>query len=260
MYKSLNKILIGSLVGFSSLLSVTLPSEAANIKVTVTNLTDGSFFSPVSSIFHDGSFDNFDLGQAASLGIENISEDGNPSTLNSIAANLGFLSGTVGAAPITPGTTVSEIFKVNPAQGRYFNFASMFVPSNDAFIGNDDATEYEIFDANGNFISQVINVLPSEIWDAGTEVNDEISPNAAIPGQPFTNGAGIAENGVVTVHPGYISGGTLEILGFTSPTSFDPNSPVFRIEVVSTPEPTAILGLFTFGGLFLVGKKRSLNK
>ncbi|MEA5511140.1 PEP-CTERM sorting domain-containing protein [Crocosphaera sp. UHCC 0190] len=253
----MNKIIIGSLVALSSLFSLTLPSKAARIQVTVTNLTNNSVFSPVSSIFHDGSFDNFNLGEAASLGIERIAEDGNGSFLNADAISSGFVAGSVGTGPITAGVTVSGIFEVNPSLGRYFNFASMFVPSNDAFIGNDDQTEYQIFDINGKFISQIIDVPAFEIWDAGTEVNDEISPNAAIPGQSGIAGAGTTEGGVVTVHPGFTAGGNLEQLGFTSPTNLP--SPVFRITITSVPEPSTLLGLLTVGGLSLLIKRKKQN-
>ncbi|MEA5535835.1 PEP-CTERM sorting domain-containing protein [Crocosphaera sp. XPORK-15E] len=254
----MNKIIIGGLVALSSLFSLTLPSKAARIQVTVTNLTNNNEdFSPVSSIFHDGSFDNFNLDEAASLGIERTAEDGDGSFLNADAISSGFVAGSVGTGPILTGMTVSRIFEVNPSLGRYFNFAAMFVPSNDAFIGNDDPTEYQIFDINGKFISQIIDVPASEIWDAGTEFNDETSPNAAIPGQPFTAGAGITENGVVTVHPGYIPGGNLEQLGFPSPTNLP--SPVFRITITSVPEPSTLLGLLTVGGLSLLIKRQKQN-
>ncbi len=255
----INKLLIGSLVAFGSLLSLTLPSKAATIRVTVTNLTSNSVISPVSSIFHNGSFDNFNLGQAASPEIERVAEDGNASVLNADANNSPFVAvaGSVGTGPITAGMTFSQIFTVNSSQGRYFNFAAMFVPSNDAFIGNDDPIEYEIFDINGNFISQIIEVPTSEIWDAGTEENDESIANAAIPGQPFTNDSGTPQNGVVTVHPGYIPNGNFEQLGFISPTNL--SSPVVRIaleEITSVPEPTTIFGLLVAGGTGLLISKR----
>ncbi|GBF79837.1 spondin domain-containing protein [Aphanothece sacrum] len=106
----MNKVIMGSFFALSSLFFVTLPSQAATIKVTVTNLTNGSVFSPVSSIFHDGSFDNFNLGQTASLGIERLAEDGNRSFLNTNAISSGFVAGSVGTGPITAGVTISGIF------------------------------------------------------------------------------------------------------------------------------------------------------
>lgn len=257
----MKKIILATLVASSSLLSLTLSANAATIRVTVQNLTTNSFLSPFSSIFHNGSFDNFNLGQAASLGIENIAEGGATSVLNTSAINAGFVAGNVGNAPITAGNTATAIFNVNAIQNRYFNFASMFVPSNDAFVGNDNPTEYALFDANGNFIPQSINVPLSEIWDAGTEINDEITGNAAIPGSGQTAAGGVTENGVVTVLPGYTPGGNFASFGFNFPTTG--NVALITIEelpsIQETPEPTAILALLAVGGLGLISKKKIIK-
>ena len=49
----------------------------------------------------------------------------------------------------------------------------MIIPSNDAFIGNEDPLAYELFDAEGNFTGRVtIDIFASDIYDSGTEVND----------------------------------------------------------------------------------------
>ena len=53
----------------------------------------------------------------------------------------------------------------------------MTLPSNDGFIGNESGTAYRLFDANGDFIGADFGVIGSQIQDAGTEVNDEISEN-----------------------------------------------------------------------------------
>ena len=55
------------------------------------------------------------------------------------AADPGATVGTVGSAPTLPGGTASGLFSVDTALNRYFSFAAMVVPSNDFFLGNDNA-------------------------------------------------------------------------------------------------------------------------
>lgn len=251
----MKRIIISGAIALCSLSIFSPCARGVNIRVTFENLTPNSVFSPLSSIFHDGSFANFDLGSSAPVEIQWIAELGNASFLNTKAINQGFAAKAIGGGPILGGNTVSEIFfNLDSTQNRYFNFASMFIPSNDAFIGNDNPLAYQIFEDNGNFIAQTINISANEIWDAGTEVNDETSPNAVIPNFPVTpnlNG-GIAEDEVVRVHPGYENGGNFESLGFISPDEL--NSPVARITIstVSTPEPGNLIGLLAVGSLGLI--------
>jgi hypothetical protein len=85
----------------------------------------------------------------------------------------------------------------DPMVNRYFSFASMLVPSNDFFLGNDDPMAYELFDAGGNFLGPLtIDVYSDDAWDAGTEVNDLTDGPAFIVGQDATMGT--PEGGVVT--------------------------------------------------------------
>jgi hypothetical protein len=106
-------------------------------------------------------------------------------------------------------------------------FASMVVPSNDAFIGNHDPWAIELFDAAGNFKGkQVITVPGSMVWDAGTELNTEM--DAAFINQTGPN-TGVTTACPVLPHPGYVNshanpGGDPIILGGTNAagTSIDP--------------------------------------
>ncbi len=126
---------------------------------------------------HDGTFDLFESGQRASAGLEALAEGGNTADLGAEFAQAGRLQTTIGNGNvqfISPGETIEGSIVVrNAAAYRYFSYASMLIPSNDAFIGNDDPLAYELFDAAGNFTGPVtFDVLASDIYDAGTEVND----------------------------------------------------------------------------------------
>ena len=156
-----------------------------SFRVEVTNGTNTDFFAtPVWYGLHNGGFDFFDVGAPASSELETIAELGDAAPLISqfeaSPASPGDINGVIfggatGVPPIAPGETATGSFTpINPANYRYFSFASMVVPTNDTFIGNDDAMAYEIFDAAGNFngTNGVFEILVTNIYDAGTEVND----------------------------------------------------------------------------------------
>ena len=190
---------------------VETPVVQPTYVVEVINGTNTDFFAtPVWFGLHDGSFDLFDVGSSASNALEAIAEigDTNPLIADFEAApgtpgdiNGLVVGGATGIPPISPGETGTGSFTpINPANYQFFSFASMVIPSNDTFIGNADAMEYQIFDDNGSFLGTngVFEIQVTNIYDAGTEINDG-SVNG---GAAFVAGAnelaGASENGVVT--------------------------------------------------------------
>jgi len=163
----------------SSLLAST--ASAATLEITVTNNqgTGGLFLTPLLSIFHDGTFDTFNAGSAASSSLEALAEEGDASGViaDVTAANSAFTTEVVanpagfGGAPVLdPGEVTTLLVDLDPTSQLYFSFLSMVIPSNDTFIGNDNATAYEVFDSMGNFVlTQAIEVFATDAWDAGTE-------------------------------------------------------------------------------------------
>ncbi len=215
-----NDILRGDAVG---------EGEAITVTVTNTQGEGGTFFTPLWFGFHDGaSFDLFDAGSAASLGLERLAEDGSVEGIaaefnaqvgdNGVDATL--IGGAGAPGPIDPGETASFTLNVNPedvGQG-FFTWATMLIPSNDAFLAvPDDALADPIFDEDGNFLGPItIERFGSDVLDAGTEVNTE--EGAAFLNQTARD-QGTAENGVVGLHPGFNGsegnpdGGPVNILG-----------------------------------------------
>lgn len=180
-------------------------AEAATLRFTITNTasTNGFAITPVYAAVHDGTFDAFTEGQAASQGIETIAELGDVSDLPAerLAVDPDSVAGVVFGPTIPPllaGETGSvDITIADPAMQRFFTFLSMIVPSNDTFIGNDNPLAYMLFDAAGQFLGpQTINVTGTQIYDAGTEVNDPLAGPAFVNGQDAMLGA--EQGGVVT--------------------------------------------------------------
>ena len=195
------------------------------VRITVTNLApaNGTLVTPVWFGFHDGGFDLYEPGAPASQAIEHLAEDANVGPLSTTfgASGRGVVQGVVyGSADIfndlAPGNEASTqtVLDGNLPRNRYFSYAAMIVPSNDAFIANGNPSAYKVFDDDGNFVGADILVMGCDVLDAGTEINDEdpfhaagTGPVLAGVGPLFIIGAGPTENGVVHSHPGYKPGG-----------------------------------------------------
>ncbi|NJK61921.1 MAG: hypothetical protein HC921_03835, partial [Synechococcaceae cyanobacterium SM2_3_1] len=163
----------------------------------------------------DGIYDMFDAGSPASPSVEEVAEDG--ATANRIAAAFnsgGVADATATDSPLMPGQSQSVSFLVDPDNPltQYLSFMTMVIPSNDAFIGDDNPQAIDLFDSAGNLIvrsgGNAVIVMGSQVWDAGTEVNDEIFENTAfLPDMPIFPGqtvpdTGVPEGGVIELHPG----------------------------------------------------------
>jgi hypothetical protein len=268
----------------SALLLLASPAMAVPIQVEIENLTSqgGLYFTPVWVGLHDGSYDLFDAGVAAPAGgaLERLAEDGNAADLQSeFSASAAGLNGGIqgvitapagfaGAPVFDPGDSASDSFDVDPVQNRYFSYASMVIPSNDAFIGNDNPMSHELFDGGGNFTGPItMTVYGRMIWDAGTEANTEM--DAAFINQAAPN-TGTTTSDPVDLHPGFIDSvggpaGTPIILGGTTAagTTVDPVAGDFTIQdyelarITITPEPVSLIMVLLGSAALVVTRRRS---
>lgn len=253
------------------------PVRAAEVIVQVQNLSqaDGFWLSPMWVGFHDGTFDLFDEGVHTKPGgaLERLAEDGDSQPLqDQFAAQApGGTSGVIEAPGGTgdlvyfgPGELAAMRFTVDPVTQRFMSFAAMVMPSNDAFIANDNERGIELFSEWGGWYgTRVINIGGCDVWDAGTEWNtmkdaaflDQVDPDAGV-----ATVAAIVHHKELTryVLYGSPSEGAVNGLGIY----FDPeaadfvegNRPVCRIIIV--PEPATVILLMAGGLLLLVGFRR----
>lgn len=254
-------------------LSLSLSANAAVVEVEVSNLFDagGLAITPMWVGFHDGTFDSFDDGAAASGSLQNLAENGDTSGIaGDFAASSAGTDGTIfafgGSAPVfEPGeSATSGFFSVNPLTSGYFSFLSMLIPTNDAFIGNENPLAYSLFNSQGIFQELEILVLGSQVRDAGTEMNRGF-------GAPFLVGSGAEprqdENGVVTFSNGLtVLPGGLAIIGGNTLTGYTIEQAaadftaagfeVARISInqVAEPETLTMLSLGILG--FLMTRRR----
>ncbi|MEO0478121.1 MAG: spondin domain-containing protein [Planctomycetota bacterium] len=188
----------------------------------------GTFQTPIWVGFHDGTFDSYDGGTLAnslpipgSDALERLAEDGDtgPITRDFAILGAGRLDATLPGpnGPIAPGERTTRTFVLNPndVRDRYFSYASMVIPSNDAFIANGNPMAHPIFDASGNFIASDFFVAGQDaVNDAGTELNDEVPLNTAFFGQMAPD-TGVTENNPIITHPGFLPRGTVGVLDDT---------------------------------------------
>lgn len=194
-----------------AIMRITVSKNSTPVRLSIKNsaMTNGTFLTPFWVAFHDGQFDIYNIGMQASEGLEHIAEDGDTTVLSMEFAEFGTGFDTVitnpegfaGAPLFDPGLSTMQVFELDPTVNQYFSYASMVLPSNDAFIANGDPKRHRLFDDQGNFSGGFsFKVYGSEVKDAGTEENNE--SDAAFFNQSAAN-TGVTTSDNVSNHPGY---------------------------------------------------------
>jgi hypothetical protein len=158
-------------------------------------------------------------------------------------------------------------FTVDPVSQRFMSFAAMVMPSNDAFIGNDDQRGIELFSETGWWWgTRVIEIGGCDVWDAGTEWNtmkDAAFLNQSSPNEGIATVADIVPHKELARYKLYgaaAEGATNDLGIYFDPQAADfvaGNRPVCRIIII--PEP-ATLVLLVAGTLMLRHKQRGSRR
>ena len=157
--------------------------------------------------FHDGSFDLYETGSAASPLLTRLAKrqfDG----LESLVPGVKIAVMPAPHEPSPFGGTWGELSSavtasLDPSWHRYATAYIALRPSNDAFLGNEDSYRIRLFDLDGNpELPVVVEFGGSEVMDAGICANNEASLQfldvTDMTAQPCQ-----AENGVVSRHAGF---------------------------------------------------------
>ena len=214
--------------------------EQVHVRVENLQEEDGFFFTEVWAGLHNGvDFDLFNPGEAPSAGLEALAEDGNPAVLQGEFDAPGRLQTQVGPTPIAPGSThESSIEVINASAYQYLSFASMMLPSNDAFFGNDAPDAYQLFDDAGEFVGPVtIDVTAADLYDAGTEENDVMG----LPFVPAADGTTATDtaDGIALVTDGLLPYvGAVTAAGTTVGAALAAEEPIAVITVYAGPART----------------------
>ena len=185
-------------------------ASAAEIRVTVKNLTNGTWFTPLLITAHDRHTDLFETGEPASASLQAMAEGGDISLL---LADVGGEDADTVANPagglLNPGGSTPGVFlDTDRTRNKYLSIVAMLLPTNDGFVGLD---------------SLRIPLLPGTYtyylhgYDAGTEANDELITGGGAPGEPGIpadpggaagiNGTGAVDfdaNTTVHIHPSVV--------------------------------------------------------
>jgi hypothetical protein len=197
-------------------------------EVTVTNLTDGQWFTPPAAATHTRRFDAFSVGRPASEGIRQIAENGDlgpfTAALDSSRAVHDWVVAPASAElpPLAPGESVTFTIE-STRDARLLSYASMLICTNDGFTGADGL---RLPTRIGHTVTDY-----GRAYDAGTELNTEawadlVPPCAQLTGFGDQGGTGagnpeLAENGKVRIHPGISGNADLvpSIHGWSGPVS-----------------------------------------
>lgn len=294
---------IAAMLTLGSTLTMASSASALTLRVTIENLAPegGVYLTPVWVGFHNGSFDSYNGGLSSEPGLERIAEDGDVSQVTAdFAANLTYVDnssgtpvsstlpatdaglaqtgtrvqGTLGAAPLGPGSIVSQDFELTPDDSnRYFSYISMVLPTNDYYVANGNPLAHSLSSLFTNpSLPITFNIgLPGAVNDAGTEVNDFTTSagNGFFPGLPQgqTGPNQGADEGGINAN---VSAPFANFLN--RPTDFDSNfanldfnnstlypNGIAQVTLTVVPEPLTILGVSSavgFGAFF----KRKLSK
>lgn len=188
--------------------------SAQDLTVTITNLTHGTYFTPLLIAAHDNQTHLFQPGTAASMHLQAMAEGGNIAGLETdlLAIGANVVSNPAGGV-LAPGASVSADLVSNPHNSR-LSLTAMLVPTNDGFVGLDALT---IPKTPGSY-TYYLNA-----YDAGTEANDEVingggAPGTpGVPGDPGGNGGTGATGVIATEHNTHVHIHR-GILGDTDPT------------------------------------------
>jgi hypothetical protein len=193
----------------SSMSSSMSSSIAAKVvmkySVKVTNLTPGQPFAPAALVLHTANYKAFDVGMAASLGLEKLAEGGDPTAfLAEASSNKATYMTTKGAGMILPGASETLMAEVSlyAADMDMVRLTLITMPANT----NDAFTGINSIDISKLAVNDAIT-MDTVAYDAGTEKNTESA--ATIPG-PAAGGEGFNpmrddSPSVVSMHSGVVT-------------------------------------------------------
>lgn len=196
--------------------------EGASYRVWVFNLASGQPLTPPVVVLHNDKTSIVEPGQPASAELQQLAENGNNEPLvEALNADKNVFGVATGTAPIlsggAPGAAEFPSYAVidvdSSGKADRISVASMLICSNDGF------SKLSAKKLPKKVGQQVVYV--TDAYDAGTEINTEVLADMVPPCQGLVGvssdaeGTGetdpsLAENGVVTPHPGIAGAADLD--------------------------------------------------
>lgn len=149
-------------------------AQAAEVTVTVENLTRGTYFTPLLVAAHTESASLFMPGQAASAALQAMAEGGDISGLSSSLESLGATqSNNPAGGLLIPGAKTTTTLNTDGTGNTHLSLVGMLLPTNDGFLA---LNAEPLPTAAGTY------TYYAKAWDAGTEANNEVRGSGA-PGE-----------------------------------------------------------------------------
>ena len=156
-----------------SVLALSLASStlfAQELSITMTNLTQGLYFTPVVTAAHSSDYGMFSSGSTATPELQAMAEGGDISGLVTLLTNA---NANVNEDPVpgllAPGMSTSFTLSTDDAN-MWLSASAMILPSNDGFVG---LSGWDIPQEPGTY------TVFLDAYDAGTEANDELRGSGA---------------------------------------------------------------------------------
>lgn len=165
-------------------------------EVQVNNLTHAQPLSPVGVLLHSEETQIWSIGAEASIELEDLAEGGSNAAL--LAVEDDYLEVTAsGEGLIMPGQSETITLSVSgESSNKFLSVVTMLVNTNDAFTGTSGLDISDLDEGESRS-------LRLGVYDAGTEVNDELVNT--IPGQMGEGfNAERLDSNKVSRHPGVV--------------------------------------------------------
>jgi hypothetical protein len=208
-------------------------------RVTVANLTRGQPFTPPAVAAHLPEVEVFAVGDEANEPTRQIAENGNLDPLVSLIGDTDAIRGAaVGDAPLVPeddpadtgNPYYTELDLEADEDARYLTFIAMLIATNDGIVGLDTVPLPRAVNASRTYYANG--------YDVGTEQNTELFADLVPPAKTLILGgepegtaesdSDIAEDGVITPHPG------IQGVGNLPPSVYDWREPAALVQVERT--------------------------
>ncbi|WP_338365759.1 spondin domain-containing protein [uncultured Pseudoalteromonas sp.] len=189
------------------LVAASQTTQAAELDLELTNLTQGIYFTPVLITAHDAEDKLFEVATQASTALQTMAEGGNIAELVAQASAAGSDMVANPAEGLLAPTASTSATIMTADSNEYLSLTAMLLPTNDGFVGLDS---WKIPTEAGTYTVYL------NAYDAGTEINNELvvegSGALGTPGIPAapggnagTGGSGLTStdsNMNVHIHPG----------------------------------------------------------
>lgn len=165
-----------------------------SFEVTVTNATNNVTFTPIFAVTHTSASSLFEIGEPASVALEDLAEGGSPAMLEAnfdairnTVVEIATAAGTPADGPFTAAGQTAT-FRISAHSGADFlSMAAMLLPTNDSFMA-----------LNGVRLPDSGSVTYEAIgYDAGTELNTQLCsqiPGPQCDGTPDGEGTNPSRN------------------------------------------------------------------